>query len=39
MCFPTYTRGESDIKGVDACQTKVCDLNFPVVADEDVFWF
>lgn len=37
-CF-TYAWGESDVEGVDACQSKVCNLDFPVVADQNVFWF
>ncbi len=39
MCGLTYTWRESDIVGVDACQSKVCDLDFTTAADQDVFWF
>lgn len=38
-CCLTYTRSESDIEGVDACQSKVCNLDFSTAADQDVFWF
>lgn len=32
-CDLTYTRGESNIKGVDACQSKVCNLDFSKTTD------
>lgn len=35
----TYTRSEGDVEGVDACQSKVCDLDFSAAADQDVSWF
>lgn len=39
MCRLTYTWSESDVEGVHARQSKVCNLDFSAVADQDVFWF
>ena len=32
----TYHRSQGHVKGVRARQSKVCDLNLPATADEDV---